>query len=173
MLLLYELLNLKAVNFTNSDSCITWEPSSIKWCYRTCTIVRAWRNQLMTGNLKMTEELVAQLWGETCTVRNFNCWRYLLALCDEVFEHFPLFDEMLRHIEFGNCVISQICSEIRQNFSNSVCQPGTQEWQASLYTWSAPGLNPLATAKKNSNFFVKFRTVVFISKRMYRIRTDC
>ena len=33
-----------------------------------------------------------------CTVRKYNCWRYCVAQCDEIFDHFPLFDETLRHI---------------------------------------------------------------------------
>ena len=35
-------------------------------------------------------------------------WRYSLYLCDEMFNHFPLFDETLRHIEVSNSVISHI-----------------------------------------------------------------
>ena len=33
-----------------------------------------------------------------CTVRKFNWWRYFLALCDQIFDHFPLFDCTLHHI---------------------------------------------------------------------------
>ena len=36
------------------------------------------------------------------TFRKFNWWRYCLALCDEMFAHFPLFDETLHHIELWN-----------------------------------------------------------------------
>ena len=43
-----------------------------------------------------------------------NC----LALWDEIFDHFPLFDDTLRHIELCNSVISQI-QEKHQNFANS------------------------------------------------------
>ena len=50
------------------------------------------------------------------TARKFNWWRYCLALWDEIFDPFPLFDETLRHIELCNSVISEVC----QNFSNSV-----------------------------------------------------
>ena len=32
------------------------------------------------------------------SVRKFNWKRYCLALCDEFFDHFPPFDETLRHI---------------------------------------------------------------------------
>ena len=35
--------------------------------------------------------------------------------CDEIFNHFPLFDETLRHIELWDSVKRQC----RQNFSNS------------------------------------------------------
>ena len=44
---------------------------------------------------------------------------YCLAVFDEIFDHFPLFDETLRHIELCNNVISQI-QRIRQNLSNHV-----------------------------------------------------
>ena len=44
----------------------------------------------------------------------------ILALCEEIFDHFSLFDETLRHIELCNTVSSVTYSEIRQNFSNSV-----------------------------------------------------
>ena len=54
------------------------------------------------------------------TVRKFNWWRYCLARVDEIFDYFLLCDETLRPIELCNNVISQICNEIRQNFSNSV-----------------------------------------------------
>ena len=33
------------------------------------------------------------------TVRKFNRWRYCLTLCGEIFDHFPLFDETLRHMQ--------------------------------------------------------------------------
>ena len=33
---------------------------------------------------------------------------YCLALCDEKFDYFPLFDESLRHMELCNSVIDQI-----------------------------------------------------------------
>ena len=48
-----------------------------------------------------------QLWGLFCfgsagrwppsmfTIKTFIWWRYWLALCDEIFNHFPLFDETL------------------------------------------------------------------------------
>ena len=36
---------------------------------------------------------------------------YGLALCDEMLDHFPLFDETLRHIELCNCVFSQISTK--------------------------------------------------------------
>ena len=41
-------------------------------------------------------------------VRKFNWWRSCLAQCDEILDHFPLFDYTLRHIELCNSVISQI-----------------------------------------------------------------
>ena len=52
--------------------------------------------------------------------RTFIWWRYCLAVCDEIFDHFPLSDETLRPIELCNAVISQKYSEICQNFLNSV-----------------------------------------------------
>ena len=33
---------------------------------------------------------------------------YCLALCDEIYDHIPLFDEILRHIELCNYLNSQI-----------------------------------------------------------------
>ena len=42
------------------------------------------------------------------TIRKFNYWPYCLALCDEIFHNFTLFDKTLRHIELCNSVISQI-----------------------------------------------------------------
>ena len=45
--------------------------------------------------------------GMACTVRKFNWWLHCLTLCDEMFAHFPLFDETLRHTELCNSVISQ------------------------------------------------------------------
>ena len=37
-----------------------------------------------------------------------------------MFDHFPLFDETLRHMELCNIALSIKYSEIRQNISNSV-----------------------------------------------------
>ena len=51
--------------------------------------------------------------------RKFNWWRYCLAQCDEILDHFPLFDYTLRHIELCNSVISQILQN-PPNFSYSV-----------------------------------------------------
>ena len=48
------------------------------------------------------------LYVQLYTVRKFNWWRYCLALYDEIFYHFPLFDETLRYIERCKSVISQI-----------------------------------------------------------------
>ena len=46
----------------------------------------------------------------------------LSSICDEIYDHFPLFDENLSHLELCNSVIRHIqYSEIRQNFSNSAC----------------------------------------------------
>ena len=55
-----------------------------------------------------------------CTLRKLICGRYSLAVSEEMFENFPLFDETLRHIELCITVASlvKIC-EIRRNFSNS------------------------------------------------------
>ena len=36
------------------------------------------------------------------TVRKFNWLRYCITLYDEIFDNFPLFDEILRHIELCN-----------------------------------------------------------------------
>ena len=44
----------------------------------------------------------------SCTVRKFKGRRYCLALCDEIFYHFPLFEETLRHIKLCSGVISNI-----------------------------------------------------------------
>ena len=41
-------------------------------------------------------------------VRKLNQWRYCLALCDEIFDQFPLFDETLRSIELCKSGISKI-----------------------------------------------------------------
>ena len=49
----------------------------------------------------------SKLWNY-CTVNKFNLWRYCLARCDEIFDHFTLLDETLRHSELCNSVISQI-----------------------------------------------------------------
>ena len=45
---------------------------------------------------------------ELYTVRKVNWWRYCLDLCDEIFDHFPLFDETLRHKELCKSVVSQL-----------------------------------------------------------------
>ena len=45
------------------------------------------------------------IWTSACidcrpgqyTVRKFNWWRYCLAICDSIFDHFPLLDETVRH----------------------------------------------------------------------------
>ena len=42
------------------------------------------------------------------TVRKYNWWRYCLALCEEIFDNFPLFDETVRYIELWNSVIRHI-----------------------------------------------------------------
>ena len=53
------------------------------------------------------------------TVRKFNWWR--LALYNEIFYLFTLFDETLHHIELCNSVVLSVKnSEIRQYFVNSV-----------------------------------------------------
>ena len=54
------------------------------------------------------------------TVKKLNCWRCCLALCDEMFDHFHLFDETLRHIELCNSVICQIQWNHPHKISNSV-----------------------------------------------------
>ena len=54
------------------------------------------------------------------------------ALCDEIIDHFPLFDEILRQIEL--CKLSQIQRNPLQIFSNSA------------------GLEPLSTAAGETNF---------------------
>ena len=38
----------------------------------------------------------------------FNWWRWCLALCNESFYHFSLFDEIFRHMELCNSIVSQI-----------------------------------------------------------------
>ena len=45
-----------------------------------------------------------------------------LALCDQIFDHFPLyrFDETLRHIQLCTIASSVTYSEIRQNCSDRV-----------------------------------------------------
>ena len=52
------------------------------------------------------KQLMQQAATENClgvyTVRKFNRWRFRSALCDEIFDHFPLFDDTLRHIELCN-----------------------------------------------------------------------
>ena len=53
------------------------------------------------------------------TVRKFYWRRYCLALCDEIFDHFPLLDETLRHIELFAKGSSVTYCDIRQNLSNS------------------------------------------------------
>ena len=44
----------------------------------------------------------------TTLLKNFNWWRCYLALCDEIFDHFPLFYETSCHIELCNSVASQM-----------------------------------------------------------------
>ena len=44
----------------------------------------------------------------SCTVRKFNGRRYCLALCDKIFDHFPLFEETVRHIKLCSTIISNI-----------------------------------------------------------------
>ena len=58
--------------------------------------------------LSKTEEKFKGPLRDLHTVRKFNWWRYCWALCDEIFDHFPLLDETSLHIELGNSVISQI-----------------------------------------------------------------
>ena len=70
-----------------------------------------WLNQILFISLKNIVH----------TVRKFSRWRYCLAVCDEIFDHFPLFDEILRLIEFCNSVVSELYSTTnRQNCSKSV-----------------------------------------------------
>ena len=79
----------------------------------------------------------------SCTVRKFNWWRYCLALCDIMFDHFPLFDETLRHIELCNSVISHIQGNtyntnawkrnIRLNTFATLLQDPLQEFNVSLH----------------------------------------
>ena len=49
----------------------------------------------------------------SCIVRKFNGRRYCLALCDEIFDHFPLFEETLRHIKL--CSTFSFISNIQGN----------------------------------------------------------
>ena len=50
---------------------------------------------------------VADLADESTLLENLtDDDMYCLALCEEIFKQFPLFDETLRHIELCNSVIS-------------------------------------------------------------------
>ena len=79
----------------------------------------------------------------SCTVRKFNWWRYCLALCDIMFDHFHLFDETLQHIELCNSVISHIQGNtyntnawkrnIRLNTFATLLQDPLQEFNVSLH----------------------------------------
>ena len=54
-----------------------------------------------------TVKILTNIWKVSMrrTFRKFTRWRYCLALCNEIFDHLPIFDETLRHIELCNSVI--------------------------------------------------------------------
>ena len=106
--------------------------------------------------------------GDSCTVRQFNRWRYCLALCDEMFDHFPLFDEILRHIELCDSVIRHIQWNLYQRFSNGV--DSSNDGHLSL-VWASCTLNiyknVLAKIFLNSSLFCTVQIIIYIHKYIW------
>ena len=68
-------------------------------------------------------------------------WRYCSAQCDEIFDHFPVFDETFRHIELCNSVITNVPHIISllpagmgSNFQKYNSQPANQKPFHTLYS---------------------------------------
>ena len=78
-----------------------WNSSKLRLSKPRCTVYTLYQH--LSQPLHKTEPVTAEA-EETvysvhtyCTVRQFIWWLYCLALCDEMFDPFPLFDETWRN----------------------------------------------------------------------------
>ena len=76
--------------------------------HQTSSVHGSWRKNGLVISTSIHIHQQSWAWDiySTYTVRKCNWWRFCLALCDEIFDHFPLFDKTLRNIELCNSVIS-------------------------------------------------------------------
>ena len=92
------------------------------WAFVSESLRSLTKNERMSESLIfLSELLIHSFLDKKRAIRSENRWaksQPCRALCDEIFDHFPLFDKTLHHIEFAIALTVKY-SEIHQNFSNS------------------------------------------------------